>query len=183
MYGWFWFDFGALLKAFLLTSTPAPPLHWVLVYDNSQLFPSLENSPLPNGSCLTWTLSSQLEKTPQPTNGQLLPSCWDYVCGSSCAKAFLWDPAKASLQLRPCYCLTFPLTSLAFCTPPVNFRLRRPSVFYHHRAWSAKTRWGNSPVVPWLGLCTLTAEDTGLIPGWGTKIPQAMWCGQSKKFF
>ena len=28
---------------------------------------------------------------------------------------------------------------------------------------------GNSLVVQWLGLCTLTAEDLGSIPGGGTK--------------
>ena len=27
--------------------------------------------------------------------------------------------------------------------------------------------------VQWVGLCTLTAKGAGLIPGWGTKIPQA----------
>ena len=32
---------------------------------------------------------------------------------------------------------------------------------------------GNSLAVRWLGLHTFTAEDTGLIPGQGTKIPQA----------
>ena len=30
---------------------------------------------------------------------------------------------------------------------------------------------GNSLVVQWLGLCVFTAEGTGSIPGWGTKIP------------
>ena len=37
-------------------------------------------------------------------------------------------------------------------------------------------RWGfgNSLVVQWLGLCTLTAKSPGSIPGWGTKIPQAV---------
>ena len=32
-----------------------------------------------------------------------------------------------------------------------------------------------------LGLGTFTAEGTGSILGWGTKIPQAMWCGKKKK--
>ena len=32
-------------------------------------------------------------------------------------------------------------------------------------------------VVQWLGLCALTAEGPGLIPGWGT---QAAWRGQKK---
>ena len=40
---------------------------------------------------------------------------------------------------------------------------------------------GNSLVVQWLGLHTFTAEGAGSIPGWGTKIPQAVWCGPSNK--
>ena len=35
--------------------------------------------------------------------------------------------------------------------------------------------------VPRSGLCTSTARGLGLIPGQGTKIPQAVWCGQNKK--
>ena len=31
--------------------------------------------------------------------------------------------------------------------------------------------FGNSLAVQWLGLCTLTAEDPGSTPAWGTKIP------------
>ena len=38
-----------------------------------------------------------------------------------------------------------------------------------------------SPVVQWLGLCTFSAVVLGLIPGQGTKIPQAEWCSQKKK--
>ena len=33
----------------------------------------------------------------------------------------------------------------------------------------------------WLELRTLTTEGLGSIPGWGTKIPQAMWCSQKEK--
>ena len=40
---------------------------------------------------------------------------------------------------------------------------------------------GNSLVVQWLGLCAFTAESLGSVPGWGTKIPQAVRCGQKKK--
>ena len=34
----------------------------------------------------------------------------------------------------------------------------------------------------WLRLWTLTAGGMGLILGWGTKIPHAMWCSQKKIF-
>ena len=40
---------------------------------------------------------------------------------------------------------------------------------------------GNSLAVQWLGLPASTAGGTGLIPGWGTKIPCATWQGQKKK--
>ncbi|KAB0338912.1 hypothetical protein FD755_025110, partial [Muntiacus reevesi] len=33
----------------------------------------------------------------------------------------------------------------------------------------------------WLGLSTFTTLGLGSIPGWVTKIPQAVWCGQKKK--
>ena len=37
---------------------------------------------------------------------------------------------------------------------------------------------GNSLTVQWLGLLAFIAEGLGLIPGRGTKIPQAAWSGQ-----
>ena len=41
--------------------------------------------------------------------------------------------------------------------------------------------FGNSLAVQWLGLCAFTARGLGSIPGWGTKIPQAMQRSQKKK--
>ena len=40
---------------------------------------------------------------------------------------------------------------------------------------------GNSLAVQWLGLRAFTAEGPGSIPGRGTKIPQAAWCGKKQK--
>ena len=39
---------------------------------------------------------------------------------------------------------------------------------------------GTSLAVQWLGLRPSTAGGPGLIPGWGTKILQAVQCGQKK---
>ena len=39
---------------------------------------------------------------------------------------------------------------------------------------------GTSLGVQWLGLCNSDAGDAGLIPGWGTEIPQAAY-SQKKK--
>ena len=36
-------------------------------------------------------------------------------------------------------------------------------------------------VVQWLGPRTSTARDMGFIPGWGTKIPYAVWHGQKER--
>ena len=38
-----------------------------------------------------------------------------------------------------------------------------------------------SLVVQQLRLCTAKAEVTGSIPGWGTKILHATWCGKQLK--
>ena len=38
---------------------------------------------------------------------------------------------------------------------------------------------GNSLAVQWLGLHISTAGGTGLIPGRGTKVLHATWCGQT----
>ena len=53
---------------------------------------------------------------------------------------------------------------------------------FHECVWSFKSKTGSlgdfaSQVVD----CTFTAGDAGSTPGWGTKIPGAMWCGQKKK--
>ena len=43
-----------------------------------------------------------------------------------------------------------------------------------------KSEKGIPLVVQWLRLGTFTTMGPGSIPGRGTKIPQAMWCGQNK---
>ena len=40
---------------------------------------------------------------------------------------------------------------------------------------------GTSLAVQWLRLCTFTAVGLGSVPGQGTKIPHATWCGQKNK--
>ena len=37
---------------------------------------------------------------------------------------------------------------------------------------------GTSLAVQWLRLCASNAKGVGSIPGWGTKIPHAIWRGQ-----
>ena len=49
---------------------------------------------------------------------------------------------------------------------------------YRYREQSS----GTSLAVQWFRLCPSNAGGVGLIPGWGTKIPCAMWHGK-KNFF
>ena len=44
-----------------------------------------------------------------------------------------------------------------------------------------ETGRGNSLEVQWLGLRASTAGGTGLVPGWGTKIPPVTWLGKQTK--
>ena len=50
---------------------------------------------------------------------------------------------------------------------------------------SKRNVFGTSLVVLWLRLCASNAGGVGSIPGWGTKIPNAMhaWCSQKIFFF
>ena len=45
-----------------------------------------------------------------------------------------------------------------------------------------KIKKRTSPKAWWLGLRAFTAKDLGSTPHWGTKIPQAVRCGQKKKW-
>ena len=47
--------------------------------------------------------------------------------------------------------------------------------------WIKKIYIGTSLVAQWLRFCASTIGGVGLIPGQGTKIPHATWCGQKKK--
>ena len=47
--------------------------------------------------------------------------------------------------------------------------------------WLTRGGRGTSLAVRWLRLCASTAGGTGSIPGRGTKIPHAAWCGQTNK--
>ena len=40
---------------------------------------------------------------------------------------------------------------------------------------------GTSLMFQWLLLCTFIAGGTGLIPGWGTKIPHVFRCAQKER--
>ena len=67
-------------------------------------------------------------------------------------------------------------------------------IYYRNRIWGpeinpytcshiTKKNWGTSLAVQWLRLHASTAGGAGSIPGGGTKILHAVWCGQKKKNF
>ena len=49
------------------------------------------------------------------------------------------------------------------------------------RPCSKEKTLGTSLTVQWLGLRASTAGGVGSIPGWGTRIPHATWCGRRKE--
>ena len=54
---------------------------------------------------------------------------------------------------------------------------------FYYGAYLKHFIMGNSLVVQWFGLWASTAGGKGLIPGWGTQIPQAARCGQFFFFY
>ena len=46
--------------------------------------------------------------------------------------------------------------------------------------YRSKENEGTSLMVQGLRLCPSTPWGTGSVPGWGTKVPYAEWCGQKK---
>ena len=54
-------------------------------------------------------------------------------------------------------------------------------VKYEDNVSSNREKLGNSLVVQWLAFRTSTAGSMGSVPGRGTKILQAAWCGSKKK--
>ena len=54
-------------------------------------------------------------------------------------------------------------------------------MFRPQRVNNQKMISGTSLAVQWLGLCAFTSEVAGSILAWGTKILQAVRCGQKKK--
>ena len=55
------------------------------------------------------------------------------------------------------------------------FKKQEKACFFLPWSFSQGDRLGNSSVVQWLGIHASTAGGPGLIPGRGTKLPQATW--------
>ena len=60
-------------------------------------------------------------------------------------------------------------------------KIHRKSTFHSLLALLSEEYLGIAPAVQWLGLQTSNASVTGLIPGQGTKIPQAAQHGLKRK--
>ena len=61
-----------------------------------------------------------------------------------------------------------------------TYGLSRPDSFVHGIPQGRILEFGVSQVVQWLRLHASTSGGMGSIPGLGTKIPHAAWCGQKK---
>ena len=66
-----------------------------------------------------------------------------------------------------------------FTEPKTNVFEICPQIFLYFLF--KKVNSGNSLAVQWLEIHAFTAEGTGSIPGWGTKIPQDTRRSQKKK--
>ena len=65
--------------------------------------------------------------------------------------------------------------------PTHNVQQKILPIFLPHQHILQKQKKRNSLAVQWLGLRAFTAEGPDSIPGRGTKIPQALRCGQTKQ--
>ena len=66
----------------------------------------------------------------------------------------------------------------AFSSPLTSIKTQAP-IFTPTPSSSLKVNARTSLVVQWLGLCASNAAGgPGSIPGWGTKIPHAVWCSK-----
>ena len=72
-------------------------------------------------------------------------------------------------------------STLAWKIPWTEEPGRLPSIGSHTTEVTLQQQQGNSLVVQWLGLCTLTAEGPSSISGQGTKIPKATQRGKGEK--
>ena len=123
----------------------------------------------------------------------------------SCVQLYA-TPWTAACQTSPSFTITLTLLKLMFIESamPSNHLilchplLLLPSIFPSIRIFPDESalhvregpnpmthilvrgKYGNSPVVQCLGFHASIAGSTGLTPGWATKIPRAMWCGQKK---
>ena len=74
--------------------------------------------------------------------------------------------------------VNFQTLTLLLCLPAASTSASSQQSSLLPQVSSLNPTVGNSLAVQWLGLCAFTAEGLGSIPGEGTKIPQATWCGQ-----
>ena len=134
---------------------------WLLLFSRSVM----SNSLWPRG--LQHSRSPCVSPSPGVHPSSWLLNWWCYPTLSSAALFFCLQsfPASGSFSMLPIMvqCLTIPHILL--------------SIYYQFKKYFLL---GTFLVVQWLGLCTLTAEGPGSIPGQGTKILQAAQCDKKQ---
>ena len=78
-------------------------------------------------------------------------------------------------------CFTVWATREAHSWSNLSAQILACKIVFGGRIWHHLKRVESFLVVHWLRLCTSNPGSTGLIPGWETKIPHAVWCDQRKK--
>ena len=110
-------------------------------------------------------------------SGYLRYSIWNVDLENKKIGSCLCHQLNDSEHLLP-ICLHFCLLHglmLATYSPQDSWK------YYWINAYESYKLTGTSLVAQWLRFCNSTAGGVRLIPGPGTKIPHAMWCGQKVK--
>ena len=93
-----------------------------------------------------------------------------------------WLEAGKSGKARPCRTPTPSATGSFQSGDPTSLsQLLPPAWRGECGAWGVvEKRRSDLPGGPVVRACAFTAKGTGSVPGWGTEIPHAVWCGQRK---
>ena len=109
-----------------------------------------------------------------------LSSSWMASCNGKKPRkgtAIYWAPTMLQVfWSKGCICLYFWLfPHLCSNVETTKSRLAQGKWLTKPKSIQKYSLSGTSSVVQWLRLRASTAGGTGLIPGWGTKIPHAAW--------
>ena len=149
----------------------------------------------PRASLWRWFLKGRSWTTPTTKNASSTcittaptwpssASIWDTAaCGKPCCTCSTrWDPQTRLSHGCTCLAhLAWPTQLSGGAITPLNLT---PGFSCRIILGRVKSRWqilGISLLVQWLGLYTFTAEDSGSIPGQGTRILRVVWHDQKKK--
>ena len=135
-----------------------------------------------------WAMNSQELEIHSRDQSWLLSACRENIRDSELRPALVLFTAvvilRGSCPSKSGYFLGWGLT-IAVSVTESQTQSQRPGVpvCWEIRQSSARNtkNIGTFLVIQWLKIHASTAVGTGSIPGWGTKIQHALWCGQKIK--